>query len=45
MRTLMGLANSRDVPAVGEEAADVDSWDDLARLRREPPDESTDERT
>jgi molybdopterin-guanine dinucleotide biosynthesis protein A len=45
MRALMGLANSRDVPAVGEEAADVDSWDDLARLRREPPDESTDERT
>jgi molybdopterin-guanine dinucleotide biosynthesis protein A len=45
MRALMLLGNSRDVPAVGEEAADVDTWDDLARLRREPPDDPTRVRT
>jgi CTP:molybdopterin cytidylyltransferase MocA len=45
MRSLMGIGASRDVPAVGEEAADVDSWDDLSRLRHEPPDESPTPRT
>jgi molybdopterin-guanine dinucleotide biosynthesis protein A len=45
MRTLMEIGDSKDVPAVDEEAADVDSWEDLARLRREPPDEPTGVRT
>jgi molybdopterin-guanine dinucleotide biosynthesis protein A len=45
MRTLMEVGSSRDVPAVGEEAADVDTWGDLARLRREPPDDPTRVRT
>jgi molybdopterin-guanine dinucleotide biosynthesis protein A len=45
MRTLMLRENSRDVPALGEEAADVDTWDDLARLRREPPEDPTRVRT
>jgi molybdopterin-guanine dinucleotide biosynthesis protein A len=37
MRILMSAGNVRDVPAVGAEADDVDSWDDLARLRGEDP--------
>jgi hypothetical protein len=41
----MEVGSSRDVPAVGEEAADVDTWGDLARLRREPPDDPTRVRT
>jgi CTP:molybdopterin cytidylyltransferase MocA len=45
MRTLMLRENSRDVPALGEEAADVDTWDDLARLRGEPPEDPTRVRT
>jgi molybdopterin-guanine dinucleotide biosynthesis protein A len=45
IRTLMEVGSSRDVPAVGEEAADVDTWGDLARLRREPPDDPTRVRT
>jgi molybdopterin-guanine dinucleotide biosynthesis protein A len=45
MRSLMDTGQSRDVPAVGAEAEDIDSWDDLARLRGEPPDESDGRRT
>jgi molybdopterin-guanine dinucleotide biosynthesis protein A len=45
MRTLMDIGGSRDVPAVGDEAADIDTWDDLTRLRREPPDDPTRVRT
>jgi molybdopterin-guanine dinucleotide biosynthesis protein A len=45
MRTLMSTGDSRDVPAVGSEAEDVDSWADLSRLRRGPPGESTPSRT
>jgi molybdopterin-guanine dinucleotide biosynthesis protein A len=45
MRSVMSIGSSRDVPAAGEEAADVDSWDDLSRLRVEPPDESPTPRT
>ena len=45
MRTLMEVGSSRDVSALGEEAADVDTWGDLARLRREPPDDPTRVRT
>jgi molybdopterin-guanine dinucleotide biosynthesis protein A len=45
MRSLMRIGTSRDVPAVGKEASDVDSWDDLSRLRHEPPDESPSPRT
>lgn len=37
MRTLMNAGIARDVPAVGAEADDVDSWADLARLRGEEP--------
>lgn len=33
MRRLMDLADTVDVPAEGVEAADIDSWDDVARLR------------
>jgi molybdopterin-guanine dinucleotide biosynthesis protein A len=33
MRTLMESGSSRDVPAVGAEAEDVDEWTDLERLR------------
>jgi molybdopterin-guanine dinucleotide biosynthesis protein A len=33
MRMLMESGRARDVPAVGGEADDVDTWDDLARLR------------
>jgi molybdopterin-guanine dinucleotide biosynthesis protein A len=40
MRTLMASGDSRDVPAVGAEAEDVDSWQDLSRLRGRPPGES-----
>ncbi|MGC4113008.1 MAG: NTP transferase domain-containing protein [Nocardioides sp.] len=32
MRLLMQSESARDVPAVGREAEDVDTWDDLARL-------------
>jgi molybdopterin-guanine dinucleotide biosynthesis protein A len=45
MRTLMASGDSRDVPAVGAEAEDVDSWEDLSRLRGEPPSDSTPRRT
>jgi molybdopterin-guanine dinucleotide biosynthesis protein A len=39
MRLLMSAGRVRDVPAIGAEAADVDTWADLARLRGdEPPD-------
>jgi CTP:molybdopterin cytidylyltransferase MocA len=39
MRTLMGAGRSVDVPALEGEADDVDTWDDVARLRGEelPP--------
>ena len=37
MRILMSAGTVRDVPAVGAEADDVDSWDDLARLRGGDP--------
>jgi CTP:molybdopterin cytidylyltransferase MocA len=30
---LMGAGTGRDVPALDGEAADVDTWEDLARLR------------
>jgi molybdopterin-guanine dinucleotide biosynthesis protein A len=33
MRILMAAGTSRDVPARDDEADDVDTWDDLARLR------------
>jgi molybdopterin-guanine dinucleotide biosynthesis protein A len=33
MRSLMAAGTSCDVPARGREADDVDTWDDLARLR------------
>jgi molybdopterin-guanine dinucleotide biosynthesis protein A len=49
MRRLMDAGQSRDVPAVGAEAEDVDSWDDLARLRHDrtypPPEQSDGSRT
>ena len=45
MRTLMSAGDSRDVPAVGSEAEDVDSWADLTRLRGKPPGESTPSQT
>ena len=45
MRTLMSAGDSQDVPAVGSEAEDVDSWADLSRLRRRPPGESTPSQT
>ena len=46
MRTVMTAGRVRDVPAEGAEAEDVDTWDDLARLRGDdPPDESTPWRT
>jgi molybdopterin-guanine dinucleotide biosynthesis protein A len=37
MRTLMRAGRSTDVAAVGEEAADVDTWGDLARLDQDDP--------
>jgi CTP:molybdopterin cytidylyltransferase MocA len=37
MRLLMTAGTSRDVPARGDEADDIDTWDDLARLRRDDP--------
>lgn len=38
MRRLMAAGASRDVPAVADEAGDVDTWADLDRMRRtEPP--------
>jgi molybdopterin-guanine dinucleotide biosynthesis protein A len=33
MRALTGSEDAVDVPAVGDEAADVDTWADVARLR------------
>jgi hypothetical protein len=33
MRTLTGVEAAVDVPAIGDEAADVDTWADVARLR------------
>jgi molybdopterin-guanine dinucleotide biosynthesis protein A len=33
MRTLTGSATAVDVPATGDEAADVDTWADVERLR------------
>jgi len=46
MRTVMTAGRVRDVPAEGAEAEDVDTWDDLARLRGDDsPDESTPWRT
>jgi molybdopterin-guanine dinucleotide biosynthesis protein A len=46
MRTVMTAGQARDVAAEGAEAEDVDTWDDLARLRGdEPPEESTPWRT
>lgn len=42
MRILMTAGRVRDVPAVGAEADDVDTWADVARLRgEEPPDLAT----
>lgn len=32
MRLLMTAGSTRDVPAVGDEADDVDTWEDLARI-------------
>lgn len=37
MRSLMSRGRVCDVAAVGVEADDVDTWDDVARLRGEPP--------
>jgi molybdopterin-guanine dinucleotide biosynthesis protein A len=37
MRSLMAAGTSRDVPAREHEADDVDTWDDLARLRGSSP--------
>jgi molybdopterin-guanine dinucleotide biosynthesis protein A len=37
MRVLMTAGSIRDVAAVGAEADDIDTWDDLARLRGEEP--------
>jgi molybdopterin-guanine dinucleotide biosynthesis protein A len=37
MRLLMTAGAVRDVPAVDNEADDVDTWDDLARLRKQEP--------
>jgi molybdopterin-guanine dinucleotide biosynthesis protein A len=36
LRVLMRAGLTYDVPAVGDEARDVDTWADLARLRGEP---------
>jgi CTP:molybdopterin cytidylyltransferase MocA len=36
MRRLVGLLRLVDVPVVGDEARDVDTWDDLRDLR-DPP--------
>jgi molybdopterin-guanine dinucleotide biosynthesis protein A len=33
MRRLMSAGTVRDVPALGDEARDVDTWDDVERLR------------
>jgi molybdopterin-guanine dinucleotide biosynthesis protein A len=38
MRRLMGLERTVDVAAEGREAQDVDTWDDVARLRDEGTD-------
>jgi molybdopterin-guanine dinucleotide biosynthesis protein A len=46
MRVLMTAGRSRDVPATGREADDVDTWDDLVRLRGdEPPGVASGQRT
>jgi len=37
VRALMGAGRSTDVPAVGDEATDVDTWPDVARLDRTRP--------
>jgi molybdopterin-guanine dinucleotide biosynthesis protein A len=37
VRALMGAGRSTDVPAVGDEATDVDTWPDVARLDRSRP--------
>ena len=37
MRALMTAGRSRDVSATGREADDVDTWDDLVRLRGDEP--------
>jgi molybdopterin-guanine dinucleotide biosynthesis protein A len=37
MRTLMATGSVRDVPAVGDEAQDIDTWADVTRLRGEEP--------
>jgi molybdopterin-guanine dinucleotide biosynthesis protein A len=37
MRVLMDAGASLDVPARDDEAADVDTWDDLGRLRGDDP--------
>jgi molybdopterin-guanine dinucleotide biosynthesis protein A len=46
MRVLMGAGTGRDVPALDGEAADVDTWEDLARLRSgDSPGTTPDHRT
>jgi molybdopterin-guanine dinucleotide biosynthesis protein A len=37
MRLLMTAGTSRDVPAQDDEASDIDTWEDLARLRGDDP--------
>jgi molybdopterin-guanine dinucleotide biosynthesis protein A len=37
MRRLMEAGRARDVPAIGQEGDDVDTWEDLSRLRGDPP--------
>jgi molybdopterin-guanine dinucleotide biosynthesis protein A len=36
MRALSASAHATDVPATGNEASDIDTWADVARLRGEP---------
>jgi molybdopterin-guanine dinucleotide biosynthesis protein A len=37
MRALVGSLRILEVPAIGDEASDVDTWADLRRLDRRPP--------
>jgi molybdopterin-guanine dinucleotide biosynthesis protein A len=37
MRALSASSDANDVPATGDEASDVDTWADVARLRGNPP--------
>jgi CTP:molybdopterin cytidylyltransferase MocA len=37
VRDLMRAGRSTDVTALGDEASDVDTWDDVARLDRDTP--------